>query len=742
MMEVVINGVTCPVKGTLPVSLNFQVNTLQTLKDRKGAFSKSVVIPGSPEVDRLFTHIYDIHIDVQNDTATQFNPDFNANIKTPCYVFDGGSPVVVGFCRLMQINRVDQDLINVEYTVQITGDNADLFTLLDKYYLTDLDLSAYDHTYNYANVTGSWGLPFGAGSGYVYPMIDHGQNNTITWNLSHFYPAFFAKQYIDTMFELIARQYDSSFFTASPFDRLIVPFNREKLMVDSQEAQNRWVWIQQSTPILYPGVLAPFPNTQLIFDTEVTDINNQYTDTGANAGIIITSNAGVYAYELNLTVSGVVTFPGATGGTGLTLFARIYSGATTYAQFNLNLGSIGSIGQTFSGNITINTGNLLRAAGAQMFFEFNIYGALLSDGGSIDMQVDADSYFQQRVTDPAIVEGSDIQAAWAVPQNIKCSDFLMWLCQLFNLMLEPKRDNPNVYVIEPARDFYVNDSVDMTDRLDVSKPLIQKPVGTQTGKKFTYRYKADTDYHNKLYSDTYGEVYGSQTVEVINDFNTNEQSTEVGFSPTPLVGYATHDRVLSAIVTGNVNAPTKHNIRLLYYGGLTTTATNWTLVTALSGAHSLPAFPYAGHLDNVAAPTLDLCFGVPQTVYYATTNYTDGNLYNVYHADFVQELTSPSGKFVEAQFSLRANDISTLTFRKLWYVMGAFFRLQSIEDYDPVTNLLCRVKLLKVKRGVQFSARTTSVWSGSGGESAPTQAVNTDVPTAVRNQLSGNTETD
>lgn len=719
MMEVIINGVSCPVSGELPVSLNFQVNTIKTLKDRKGAFSKSVTIPGNPEVNRLFTMIFEINLDVANNTATQFNPDFNPNIKTPCYVYDGQTPVMVGFARLMEIKRKNQGLGDVEFVVQLTGDNADLFTRLNDYFLTDCDLSAYDHTFDRATIVASWSAPFGAG--YVYPHIDFGQNNTTNWYIGHHYPAVYAKSYIDAMFGLVNRQYISGFVTTSPFVNLVVPFNRDKLALTTQQLQDRAVLADISTPIVFTAVDLFTPESIVVFDNVVYDNNSQYN---AATGEITPGVASDYQYVTQLVISGVTNLAPSSPG-NISFYVEINDATST-----LNIGTVTVValasasgsGQPFSLTINLTSLNFnVAPVGAVVSVTIGHIGSFFSFGGSIDYQITS-GFFQQYCTNPNVSDGSPIAMSTVIPQNIRCSDFLMWLCQKFNLMLEPSVDNPNNFIIEPAHDFYQDDFIEMTSQLDVASDFIQKPIALQSGRRFIYRDKPDTDYHNKLYTDTYGEVYGQRVIEVNNDFTNEEQVTETGFSPTVLVGYVGHNRVYSAIVNGSTTAPTKHNIRLLYYGGLVPCSPDWVFLTDTT-AYNHSTYPYVGHLDSVTAPTFDLNFGIPQALYYPTTTYTNGNCYNLYHSDFVSEITDPGGKIVEAMFNLKPIHIGTLSFRRLWYVGNTLYRLQSIADYDPVKRLLSKVTLLKVKRGVLFSPRTADVWGGEGGnidgEAAP-----------------------
>ena len=199
----------------VPYSLNYAIADIREPAARNSSYSKTIKIPGSKANNILFAHIFEINIDC----------NFNPNLKTPCKLYIDELLQIQGFLRLLKINKTDDN--QIEYEVAITGNVGNIFTDWGDKQLTDLDLSAYDHTYNKTVQKASWTAPVGVG--YVYPMIDYAKTNGLTYDVENFYPAIYVKQYIDSMFALAGYTYSSSFLNTDFFKRLIIPFNSNTL---------------------------------------------------------------------------------------------------------------------------------------------------------------------------------------------------------------------------------------------------------------------------------------------------------------------------------------------------------------------------------------------------------------------------------------------------------------------------------------------------------------------------------
>ena len=160
------------------------------------------------------------------------------------------------------------------------------------------------------------------------------------------------------------------------------------------------------------------------------------------------------------------------------------------------------------------------------------------------------------------------------------------------------------------------------------------------------------------------------------------------------------------------------NIRILYVS-LVQNAPNFNIRTK-SGTTGITfygnsIYPYCSHLNGLTNPTIDLNFGVPEKLYFDTDVYTNGNLFNTYYKQFIEEITDKDSKIITGLFRLTATDIANLDFRKIYVVDGYYLRLNKIMDYNPIGDSLTKVEFIKVKDVASFTATTTSMNGGVGG---------------------------
>jgi hypothetical protein len=173
-----------------------------------------------------------------------------------------------------------------------------------------------------------------------------------------------------------------------------------------------------------------------------------------------------------------------------------------------------------------------------------------------------------------------------VPKNIKQLDFFTSLIKMFNLYVEPSKENDRTLLIEPREQFYEGgEIVDWTYKLDIGTPLDIKILAETQNKKTTFTYKEDKDYYNTDYKDfRAGRIYGQFEYDIDNDFVTGEKKVELIFSPTPVVQVPSSNKlVIPKIgkIQNNLFSPTEHNIRILTkFRSSTSTTWNYTSVSS------------------------------------------------------------------------------------------------------------------------------------------------------------------
>lgn len=171
-----------------------------------------------------------------------------------------------------------------------------------------------------------------------------------------------------------------------------------------------------------------------------------------------------------------------------------------------------------------------------------------------------------------LVDGDTITMNDTIPKNIMQKDFLSSIMKMFNLYLYEDSTLQKMIKIKPYVDFYdtnVNNALDWTYKMDVSKPLILKPMSELNARYYLFKYKEDSDYYNEQYKKRFNLTYGTNRFDTGFEFAKEETSVDLIFSSTPLVGYDVGGKVYPTIFkrTGDsvgVGEETMdHNIRIM-----------------------------------------------------------------------------------------------------------------------------------------------------------------------------------
>ena len=148
--ELFIDGQSVDLGKGTKIGLTLQVNDIAEVVDRQGNFSNTFKTPKSQTNKIIYEH------------AEQVNSITNIPYrKLPAkYVQDGIELVSNGYCEFKSASDF--------YEQTIFGGILDFFSQIKGKKITDLDLSAYDHTWDLATIFASRVNT----DGYIYPLID------------------------------------------------------------------------------------------------------------------------------------------------------------------------------------------------------------------------------------------------------------------------------------------------------------------------------------------------------------------------------------------------------------------------------------------------------------------------------------------------------------------------------------------------------------------------------------------
>lgn len=682
MTELFIENQRADLTGEISALLTFAIDDINDFGARNTAFSKTIVLPGTARNNKIFGHIFDTrNANLYDSTAANIAYNYNPAKRAACLMFVDQIQTFKGYLRLLEI-RIDQGFI--EYEVAVFGELHGLVNAIGRGLLTDLDFSAYDHTYSIANIEASWDN-FNGGSGYYYPLIDCGNSYGITpdyptqkhdWQYGTFRPALFAKEYIDKIFTAAEFTYTCPLFDTERFKRLIIPHNKK--------------------------VLSGYSNTGFIAGPTI----KQYLSSGFEFGLEyanitqlgnFTSSLGDtrFTYNGSTTLNGTLNF---------TLAGNWRSPEQGRISIRINgteireiLVGTGSSFNYFSVSAS-ETVNLTNGDYLEIKFEVGTFGSPAYDLRILQGELSIGTIASQLVP---IALGEEVPMNDQIPVGVLQRDFFVSIIKLFNLYVYDDPNKPNHVNIKPYVEFYdtdITNAVDWTHKVDRSSPIQIIPMSELNNRFYDFKFKQDNDFYNELYTKRYNDNYGDRLFDTDFDFADDTSKVEVIFSPTILVGYEGEDKIYSTIYkkTSDIEEAMDSNIRILQALKVTGVS-SWKILDGQGTLGTYTVYPYAGHFNDPDDPTNDIHFGAPRELFFElVTGNPTANQFNVYWSSYMAEITDKNSKLLKCKLRLNTADILNLDFARLVWIDGSLWRINRIEDYNMSKPDLCRAEFLKV----------------------------------------------
>jgi len=309
-----IENTYIPLTSGLNPSITKSIVDLEQPEKRKATFSKSVTIPRSKEADKVFSQIFEINIS---------NKTFNVTAKADCLYTVDDETIIDGYLQLKEIKVTDFN--EIFYEVVMYSDTADFWAAIKDLYLTDLDLSTYDHPFTKEIQQLSWAtstyiggglVAYSLGTGYVYALVDYGYSTDGTNFIYYQVPcSIFAREYIRRIISEAGFTYTSSFIDSTICKSLIVPSSPNTFVLNSTEIEDRQ-FVANTPKFSSTGnqTSGNLPNNtlsssdQIICTVETSDAGGNY-DTAT--GVFTAVSTGYY--DINLLCDLKATFTPTTG---------------------------------------------------------------------------------------------------------------------------------------------------------------------------------------------------------------------------------------------------------------------------------------------------------------------------------------------------------------------------------------------------------------------------------------------
>ena len=679
--ELFLEGQLADIRQDLGMQLSYNIDDINKYGSRDTSFSKTIVLPGTARNNKLFGFIGELG---SNNPYAQGAPNVNVNFNvaqtTKAELRANGLLLLKGIFRLTGIIH---DKGHIEYEGNLFGELGGFIAAIGRGMLEDLDFNAYNHIYSRDNIVNSWNTA--NGSGYYYPLIDHGGYSADKQNYDYrtFRPALYVKEYIDKIFALSGYTYESNFFDSAFFKKLIIPSNVRELkglfsdLLSVQSQISRGFIDSEETRINID-----FP-TEFLKRSFTGNGDPNFTYTGSNTTL-----------NLKYRITAFVSFRQTAPPNFLIIYLYKNDQAIRFYSYNLSNGISNFITIQEDFNVTANTNDTFR-------FEFFYDG--VQGFGTSTFTIE---YFQVNSINPIVTDvllNQDVLIKYNIPKNILQKDFFTWIMKMFNLYITEDKVREKHLLIEPYVDYYdLTESTDWTYKVARDKAWNIKPMGMLTSRFYEYKYKDDSDFYNDSYKKKFNLPYGSNLQDTNFQFAKEKQTLEIGFSPSVLVGYQGRDKIVSALYKRTSGTAVQQeermdtNIRIMMAKKITGVS-SWSITNngAAIGA-ALTAYGYAGHFDDPVNPTKDINFGAASEIYFDPLTYPTNNLFNDYWSAYIAEIADKDSKILTCHVYLNDLDIAQLDFSKPVFIDGVLWRINKVMDYDSTSGELTKVELLKV----------------------------------------------
>ena len=311
--------------------------------------------------------------------------------------------------------------------------------------------------------------------------------------------------------------------------------------------------------------------------------------------------------------------------------------------------------------------------------------------------------------------------------DMKQIDFITSIQKMFNLAFVPDRTLPNTLRIEPLVEYIGSgNTLDWTEKLDLSKDITYYPTTDLQKSKFTFTYTEDSDYYNSVYKDN-GRIFGSYEItendfEVINEFSTGEEKVELAFAPTPSAQVENTDVVVPKFINGEGQF-VQPKPRILYYFAdffvnMYDEVSGDVLQTAVKCLNNYSTM-------NASVGDSDLNFAPEVPLHTIIANPYD-NLYNRWWRNYYRELYDGQARILEGMFALTLNDIFTFQWSDKIWIVDSWWRVLDVEGYVVGEQDMTKVKLIRILDvendcdlvPVSANLDQTMNWETNGGDPA------------------------
>lgn len=570
------------VTNDVSIPLNFNIDTIFDLSQRKATYSKSIILPGTDNNNKAFGNSYVIN----NESG--FKPIFKSRVlikNSGIILFDG----ILSLDNITEIIKNNNTEIN--YNVSVYGEIVDAFSYLDKYYISDLDFSEYYHPFDIDNIIYS----FTEGV-YKYGATTPNQQVTYTspdaisvsivsiGGINRVKIVFLSDHTFikgEDVFVAIGNdlcQGNQTIYDIPSSDSIILEITELKT-TGGQGTPNGRVYRKEYLGFGYAYPMCDYGSYQKTMTSGVFDIGTNYfiqeyvfPDDFTNIG------ASTNATGISFIATGNSPFDW-TGKSIISTLMPVSSGLQTTKESNqIDWVATDFIPHIYVNEIYVKMKNKLNIEINCPNFETDIFKRFIIPcdqkafnldegrrGGprqtlkiGVYYYIKQYSIFDDFTNVGGVNSGNTFfmatgstPSAWGVSllldvvnlnqylPKMKLSDFFKSLLNIYNLAIINNPENSKSNNLLNRGDFYSNDIINWSDKYSSNDVMELKLSNSLLPQYYSLKYKKTTDFFNKDYDTDFGinnRTYGDKFIDTNNQFSNKPNETEITFSPTILAG--------------------------------------------------------------------------------------------------------------------------------------------------------------------------------------------------------------
>lgn len=666
--EIYIDNYRLDLTKEISAEFTYAIDEIQDFATRNTSFSKTIILPGNDNNNKLFGNIFEFgNSNLYNPAIPNVGYNFNATKSVPCIILVDKIQIFKGVLRLLEIII---DGKHIEYEVAVFGELGGFINALGNKKLEDIDFGIADQTWNVTNIANSWDNI--SGSGVYYPLIDYGNESTnkVDFSFDAFRPALYVKEYLENIISDSGYTWDFPLLTTALMNRLVIPNNQKGITKNTSDA------------LVATAKTKNYTSASGNVEFDVSNAGN-FTVTGS--GSDFTYNSGTaFAGSIILNVSGILN--------------AISPSSDFTVQLRKNGTPVSIVTYTLPGS-GYNFNAILNVASITLVNTDTLDVDLIGNFSDLDIEQGYFNIISDNPTQTTVNYGESIVINDTIPKGIFQKDFFASIVKMFNLYVYEDKLVEKKLIIKPFIDFYDGSQIDWTNKVDRGSVLRLKPMSEFTARYYDYKYKQDNDFYAENYRKKYNEGYGDFIYDSENEFVKEVDSTELIFAATVLTQYTGTDKIYSTIYkksNANASEDKMDSVIRILQAKKVTGMTTWAIKNGATTLASYTAYGYAGHVNDPINPTDDISWGAPKELFFTTSSYTAANLFNGYWSEYIAEITDKDSKLLTCSVKLNEIDIYNLDFSKLIYIDGSLWRLNKVLDYNPMDFNVTKVELLKV----------------------------------------------